>query len=160
VVAAASGGTKLSGAVPVQTALREGEKETDLLARCVRVDAGGSVGSARYVDLLGGAAGRAIVGVESASLSVLAADAVKRGALVGAAEEVGEACRLLAFCDRRCRLDGPERLHAGAYCRCPCKYQEQTARVPPGAWLFDSHPLPSFGTNCGVEAERNKTQNR
>jgi hypothetical protein len=107
-------------------------------------------------DSLGRATGWALAGVESASLSVLAADAVERRALVGAAKEVGEACRLLAFCDGGCRLDGLEGLQAGANYRCPCNHQEKTARALPVSSLFDSHPLRYSGANYGVEAAVNR----
>jgi hypothetical protein len=117
VVAAGPGVVKLAGAVPVHTALggRRGLLSVD-------VEFAGPRGQAR--NSLCRAAGRVVIGVQGASLAVLAADVVEDGAHVGAAEEVRSAS--LTLRDRSRRLGWPEWLRAGANCRCACKcYEEQ-----------------------------------
>jgi hypothetical protein len=158
VVAAGPGVTKLAGAVPVHTALGRGEIES--LAHsvcCVEVQVlvvlymAGS--STRRRDSLGRAAGRVVTGVEGASLAVLAANAGEDGPLVGAAEKVGET-GLLTLCDGDCRLNGPEGLHAGADCRCPCKHQAQAAWGPGMRGPSDLHPQLYSGTAAGGGGRR------
>jgi hypothetical protein len=99
------------------------------------------------MDSLDGTAGRVAVGVDGASLAALAADAVEGGALVGAAEEVGETC--LALCDDGGRLDGLEGLQACANCRRACKHQEQGAAARARGCPPDLHLRTCSGTNGG-----------